>query len=233
MLLSKRPENMASLVPWKSSWPPNVWAMVTGENQDLATSQIPYLLEIPAKIRGFPVEPMLSPVDLGMWIKEIQWVIVGGESGPNSRALNPKWIGDGRDQCLSADVPFFFKQWGNWIPYNSENNLDLKLKKNINPSEIMSMRHVSKKEVGSILDGRTWKQLPQKTLIKPSKFYLLSVPPIQLTICPPINPGKFPLLNIKTKYEPTVTRSTFQRTELKSTRILWIIFPSGFPQNFP
>ncbi|MBA3074285.1 MAG: phage Gp37/Gp68 family protein, partial [Anaerolineae bacterium] len=116
LLLTKRPENIKKLTPFTGKWPRNVWAMATTETQEYADRRIPYLLEIDSDIKGLSIEPMLGPVDISKWINEIQWVIVGGESGAKSRPMNPDWIRSIRDVCLDAGVAFFFKQWGNWVP---------------------------------------------------------------------------------------------------------------------
>ena len=144
LLLTKRPENMLDLVPWGEKWPDNVWAMVTVENQELANKRISYLLDSPAMIRGLSVEPMLGPVELDEWIREIQWVIVGGESGAKSRPMNPNWVRSVRDLCLNSNVAFFFKQWGNWVPSSEEDEgTSLKLKSRNGKPESLYMKRVA------------------------------------------------------------------------------------------
>lgn len=126
--------------PW-----PNVWLGTTVENQTEADRRIPYLLRVPASVRFLSCEPLLGPIDLyngdpdprlnghtatetflGDWWEPgddprgpsrhgMDWVIVGGESGPGARPSHPDWIRSLRGQCLVADVPFFFKQHGEWI----------------------------------------------------------------------------------------------------------------------
>jgi protein gp37 len=91
---------------------PNVWFGVTVCNQDEANKKIPVLLKIDAVVRFLSVEPMLGPVCLEENIKGVNWVICGGENGPNARRLNPCWILPLHDQCLIKGVPFFFKGWG-------------------------------------------------------------------------------------------------------------------------
>jgi protein gp37 len=120
LLLTKRPENMLRFAPWREKWPDNVWAMTSVENQEQAEKRIPMLAKVPAAIKGLSVEPLLESVDLLPWLKDIGWVIVGGESGVKARPMNPKWALDIRDQCFSANIPFFFKQWGEWMPLNPE-----------------------------------------------------------------------------------------------------------------
>ena len=126
-----------------SLWPlPNVWLGVSVEDQARADQRIPDLLATPAAVRFISVEPLLGPVDLRAplyrgeagitmkgylrdkaepddfhyWASKLDWVIVGGESGPGSRPMHPDWACQLRDQCAAADVPFFFKQWGEWAP---------------------------------------------------------------------------------------------------------------------
>lgn len=111
-----------------------VWLGVTICNQEEADRDIPKLMQIPAKVRWLSMEPLLGPVDLSQWLDIIQyedgaawmrrnighlhdmldWVVVGGESGPHARPMNPDWAYELRDQCDAADVPFLFKQWGEW-----------------------------------------------------------------------------------------------------------------------
>ena len=132
---------------------PNVWLGVSAEDQTRADERIPHLLNTPAAIRFVSAEPLLWPVDLacylaamgspgqcvsidGDWWHEpgecsccrrgLDWVIVGGESGPNARPMHPDWARGIRDQCEAAGVPFLFKQWGEWAPglFEGQWNLD-------------------------------------------------------------------------------------------------------------
>ncbi|MBP3087006.1 DUF5131 family protein [Mycolicibacterium fortuitum] len=114
-------------------WPlPNVWLGVSTENQQWADIRIPALLDTPAAVRFISAEPLLGPVrlrdewllptedeftraDLGGRWKWLDWVIVGGESGPGARPMHPDWARGLRDQCAAAGVPFLFKQWGEWV----------------------------------------------------------------------------------------------------------------------
>ena len=120
------------------AWPlPNVWLGVTAEDQTRANERIPDLLATPAALRFVSVEPMLGPVDLrnvspadkyeidalngydfdqGLVGPRLDWVICGGESGPDARPMHPDWARSLRDQCKAARAPFFFKQWGEWHP---------------------------------------------------------------------------------------------------------------------
>lgn len=120
------------------TWPlPNVWLGVSVENQATADERIPQLLATPAALRFISAEPLLGPVDLTAWVHnpvcrafdptlctcdpadvypELEWVICGGESGASARPMHPDWARSLRDQCAEADVPFWFKQWGEWLP---------------------------------------------------------------------------------------------------------------------
>lgn len=127
-ILTKRPERILSCLPedWGEGYP-NVWIGVSAEDQAAADERIPILLDTPAAVRFVSIEPILGPAQLWRntsgtvgvewdgsqtFIEGLDWVIVGGESGPGARAPDPNWIRDIRDQCVAAEVPFFFKQWG-------------------------------------------------------------------------------------------------------------------------
>ena len=109
------------------AWPlPNVWLGVSVEDQERADERIPELLATPAAKRFISAEPLLGPLDIvGAYLIPpglkgedcwgIDWVIAGGESGPGARPMHPDWARSLRDQCKAAGVPFFFKQWGEWI----------------------------------------------------------------------------------------------------------------------
>ncbi|RKN56239.1 DUF5131 family protein [Micromonospora costi] len=146
MLLTKRPENVAAMVPWGRSWPSNVWLGVSAENQRFAEQRIPILSELPAAVRFVSAAPLLGPVDLtcsacrgrGGWtghtnlrgeqdadcglcegrgVWPVQWVITEGESGPKARPSHPDWFRSLRDQCQAAGVAFHHKQNGEFTPY--------------------------------------------------------------------------------------------------------------------
>jgi protein gp37 len=128
-VLTKRSGRLFQLSP-SLPWPPNVWMGVTVENADYA-SRIDYLRQTPASVKFISFEPLLGPIpDINL--EGIDWVIVGGESGPGAREMQPDWATDIRDQCITADIPFFFKQWGG----------------------------INKKKNGRTIDGRTWNQMP-------------------------------------------------------------------------
>jgi protein gp37 len=108
-VLTKRAERLASLAS-RLPWPPNVWAGVTVEHADYV-GRIDLLKRVPAAVRFVSMEPLLGPVGQ-LPLSGIQWVIVGGESGPGARPMRAEWALTVRDQCVAARVPFFFKQWG-------------------------------------------------------------------------------------------------------------------------
>ena len=125
ILLTKRPQNMPRLAPqvWRPTWPPNVWALATAETQHRLEQVAGHLSRVPARVRGISVEPMIVPIDLRRWQQPphtplptthpwIKWVIVGGETGPGARRMDPAWVRNVRDQCVTMGVPFFFKSWG-------------------------------------------------------------------------------------------------------------------------
>lgn len=94
----------------KLKWPGNVWMGVSVEEPKVL-GRIDDLREVPAAVRFLSCEPLIAPLP-NMNLHGIDWVIVGGESGPRHRLIDSSWVEDIRDQCAAADVPFFFKQWG-------------------------------------------------------------------------------------------------------------------------
>ncbi len=128
-VLTKRSNRLLELSP-KLVWMPNIWVGVSVENSDYLF-RIDDLRQTDAKIKFVSFEPLLGAIpDINL--KGIDWVIVGGESGPKARPMDPDWVREIRDQCLSAGVPFFFKQWGG----------------------------INKKKAGRVLDGKVWNRIP-------------------------------------------------------------------------
>lgn len=163
LVLTKRIGNVAKMLPadWGDGYP-NVWLGISVVNQDEANRDIPKLLDTPAHIRWLSMEPLLGEVDLyrGGWSllkpplkgggvrkERIDWVVVGGESGPHARIMQPEWARSLRDQCAEAGVPFLFKQWGEWAPNWYNDNAG----KKIAGSEWMD--RMGKKAAGRLLDG--------------------------------------------------------------------------------
>jgi protein gp37 len=128
-VLTKRPERAAELAR-DLPWPPNVWLGTSVENQDYVW-RIHELVKVPARIRFLSVEPLIGPIPR-LPLQGIQWVIVGGESGPGARPMLFEWVAAIRDRCQRYDVPFFFKQWGG----------------------------IQKGRTGRLLEGRTWDDMP-------------------------------------------------------------------------
>jgi protein gp37 len=128
-VLTKRSERMARITP-KLDLPPNVWLGVSIETRKYLW-RADNLRQVPAAVRFLSLEPLLGPLR-AVNLSGINWVIVGGESGPGARPMDPEWAREIRDQCVQARVPFFFKQWGG----------------------------VRKKKNGRALDGRTWEEMP-------------------------------------------------------------------------
>jgi protein gp37 len=141
MLLTKRPENVAGMVPWGESWPDNVWLGVSAETQEFAEQRIPILVQFPAAVRFVSAAPLLGAVDLtriarpnesqpdlvwdvlgnrygvpGRWqapmSRGVDWVITEGESGSKARPSHPDWFRSLRDQCAATGVAFHHKQNG-------------------------------------------------------------------------------------------------------------------------
>jgi protein gp37 len=134
------------------------------ENQHFAEERIPLLLATPAAVRWISAEPLLGPVDLSsvphspmVGAPRLDWVICGGESGPNARPMHPDWARSLRDECQRARVPFFFKQWGQYAPCAvcCGNN---HVHESIRPDGVMA--RVGKKKAGRLLDGREWNEFP-------------------------------------------------------------------------
>jgi len=168
LLLTKRRQNIARIAPWGNDWPVNVWLGTSVENQSLAEKRLPFLLKNPAKVRFLSCEPLLGPVDLRHWFKKdkfysIDWIIVGGESGGSSRPMHPDWVSGLLHQCQTFNVPFHFKQWGQWVPAPGEGTTGARLIEldNERPVEMLRM---SKKSAGRVLEGTTWDGVPHTPL---------------------------------------------------------------------
>lgn len=158
----------------------NLWLGTSVEDQKAADERIPHLLRVPAAVRFLSCEPLLGPVDLSEWIdidtevqhngdgdtqevhigKQLHWVIVGGESGPESRPMNPLWARSLRDQCQAAGVPFFFKQFGEFGLEQIGNVRFTPVSSRVPMDEPTPMFRVGKKAAGRLLDGRTWSEFP-------------------------------------------------------------------------
>jgi protein gp37 len=134
-VLTKRSKRLTEMNP-RLEWPSNVWMGVSVENSRNAY-RINHLRNTNAHIKFLSLEPLLGPL-LKLDLSGIDWVIVGGESGPGARPMRKEWVLDIRDQCAAANVAFFFKQWGG----------------------------INKKLNGRVLDGSTWDAMPQPSMQK-------------------------------------------------------------------
>jgi protein gp37 len=130
-VLTKRSERLLELDS-HLEWQNHIWMGVSVETSDYVF-RIDHLRETQAHVKFLSLEPLLGPLP-GLNLKGIDWVIVGGESGPGARPMNADWVREIRDQCKDANVPFFFKQWGG----------------------------LAKKRTGRILDGRAWDEMPRR-----------------------------------------------------------------------
>jgi protein gp37 len=128
-VLTKRSGRLSKLSR-ELPWPGNVWMGVSVENADYGR-RIDHLRKTGAQVKFLSLEPLIGPLP-NLDLQHIDWVIVGGESGPGARPMDPAWVREIRDQCMGAGVAFFFKQWGG----------------------------VFKKRAGRKLDERTWDEYP-------------------------------------------------------------------------
>jgi len=128
-VLTKRAERLP-IISGQVNWTPNIWLGVSVENTDYVW-RIDDLRRTAASTKFLSLEPLLGPLQ-ELNLADIDWAIVGGESGPGARPMHENWVRSIRDQCISAGIAFHFKQWGG----------------------------VNKKRTGRLLDGRTWDELP-------------------------------------------------------------------------
>ena len=170
LLLTKRPQHVSTMTPWHDDWPRNVWIGTSIENQRIAEQRLPFLLKINAAVRFLSCEPLLGALDLRTWFhrrgyRPIDWVIAGGESGPNSRPMHPDWATGLLRQCQDAGVPFHFKQWGHWAPAELFGSPAKSLLLSLSKERPIQMVRVGKKIAGRVLAGSTWDSLPTSRLI--------------------------------------------------------------------
>jgi protein gp37 len=133
-VLTKRPERLESLAD-KLNWTDNIWMGVSVESND-NVKRVDYLRNIDAKVKFLSVEPLIAPVDK-MNYTNIDWVIVGGESGSGCREIKKEWVEEIQIRCKQEDIPFFFKQWGG----------------------------VNKKKNGRLLNGNIYDEMPKNTKV--------------------------------------------------------------------
>ena len=158
---------------------PNWWFLVTAGTQKSADARVPEIMRLRNISLGWPVigvsvEPMLESMDLSSYLPYLDWTILGGESGPHARPTHPDWVQSVRDQCQKAQVPFFFKQWGQWCPDDFETVTETGLIPKrcwigndgriydwfpgISSTKQMMWR--SRKTAGRSIDGRIWAEMP-------------------------------------------------------------------------
>lgn len=162
LLLTKRPENIASMLPKGrgASWCfPNVWFGTTAEDQAHYNRRWPVLSRVPAALAFISYEPALGPLtDLYATAGQApDWIICGGESGPSARPMHPQWARDLRDQCAEAGIPFFFKQNGEYVSVSEVAGPGDHYKF----PDGATVRRTGKKLAGRTLDGRTHNELPR------------------------------------------------------------------------
>jgi len=166
---------------------------VSVEDQKRADERIPQLLRVPAAVRWISAEPLLGPVDLvsagAIWsnmngniinsprsgLRGVDWIVAGGESGPGTRPMHPDWARSLRDQCATASVPFLFKQWGAWLPVETDepgdgdcyaiaddgSDRELSGRHELTSIGMQEFLCVGKKAAGRELDGRTHDEFPE------------------------------------------------------------------------
>lgn len=163
---------------------PNVW-LGTSIESDRYTFRADHLRATPSAVRFLSLEPLLGPLP-SLDLTGIDWVIVGGESGPGARPMHPDWVRDIRDCCVTAGVPFFFKQWGEYGPEGPEDRLVIvaddgtvyrrgeldwpdgprrgeAIRSGHNHANLTALYRVGKKVAGRELDGRTWDEMPGRS----------------------------------------------------------------------
>lgn len=180
----RKPSKGGIIVGHPDRWPlPNVW-LGTSIESDKYTFRANYLRDTPAAVRWISAEPLLGPLP-SLDLTDIDWVVVGGESGAGSRPMHPDWARDLRDRCVDAGVPYLFKQWGDWAPGQPDQHGRSSMSKTPTvtqrgvlldrdghprdtneltdfrmPVGWVRMARVGKKAAGRELDGRAWDEYP-------------------------------------------------------------------------
>lgn len=181
IVCTKRPERIESVLYGEEGhfylgggdYLSNVWHMITAGNQEMADKRIPELLKLRQASPGWPVlgvsiEPMLEEMEISHWLPDyplktrttgdwksasaLNWIVLGGESGPGARPMHPDWARKVREDCQAAGVPFMFKQWGEWLHKNQQGETKI-------PN---GFYRVGKKAAGRLLDGREYSELPKE-----------------------------------------------------------------------
>ncbi|MCI9865557.1 DUF5131 family protein [Rhizobium skierniewicense] len=188
ILLTKRGANVAKMVPasWIDNWPKHIGLMFSVTSQREADRDIPRLIDLKLRLGlpwiGLSLEPLLERTRLkAEWLDHIDWVIVGGESGPDARPMHPEWLDDIKNACTLRNyprkpVPFLFKQWGEWVPHDVAVRLpkikaleiypSMELRRDGNPFSVtnlgtVTMVRVGKKAAGREMYGTEYLQFPK------------------------------------------------------------------------
>lgn len=179
-LLTKRPENITRMVPpaWLEKARKNVWYGTSAEDQQRLDERLPHLLAVPAEVRFLSCEPLLGPLNLGLfrigttgwgisaplWMG-LDWVIVGGESGAGARPMHPDWARSLRDQCKATPTDggtkFFFKQWGEYgqVQHDTPGG-KVSLFCGGGTARTVEITKLGKHAAGRLLDGVEWNEMP-------------------------------------------------------------------------
>ena len=196
----KDPDSLHDMILYGPRIQPNIWLGVSAETQEYADERIPILLDTPAAVRFISAEPLLGEMNLRRFFahsvhchkghnmgdpvcrcQRIGWLIAGGESGPHASPTHPEWVRGLRDQCGTAKIPFFFKQWGEWtldhttqikvsrhryVPKSIRFRTDGATYNPLEPDTLfedgmISMYRVGKRKAGRLLDGVLYDEIPE------------------------------------------------------------------------
>lgn len=165
LVLTKRPENVMGMVPhsWRTvgRWPANVWLGFSAEDQSNFDYRIESAIKIPTPVLWVSAEPLLGYIDMSLYLEtpEINWVIVGGESGPNARPMHTSWVKNIEWDCGVGRVSFFFKQWGEYIQVDRPDSTGRVLNDGQGRNQIYISR-VGRSKAGRLLNGKEYLEFP-------------------------------------------------------------------------
>lgn len=179
LMLTKRPSNINKMIPesWKNDPPVNVMFGTSPCDQKTMETLVPQLLQVNGNL-FLSIEPMLGPIVLPIDANDgstfVDWVICGGESGHGARPMHPDWVRSLRDQCNGAGVPFFFKQWGEYLPHCQIYNTDelfgdtkrVFFPSPHNPNKTNTYYRIGKKEAGRLLDKQLYDEFPKLGVLR-------------------------------------------------------------------
>jgi protein gp37 len=174
-IVTKRPQNIKTVIVEDRLDPAffalhGCWLLTSTEHQDALDERWPHLAHVPAAVHGISAEPLLGPLNLLRALTtyqrfehwphpaKLRWVICGGESGPGARHMSPDWARRLRQQCEFGEVPFFFKQWGEWLPPRTTGSYNLNGSLEVNATD--EFVKVGKQRAGALLDGIKIQQFP-------------------------------------------------------------------------